>query len=275
MADSKLADLTADASPTSDDLIYTVNSPGGTPADRKVTLANLASALAGMAGMTGAFVAQSTYDANTILKADVDNTPEALTVAEDRIVGRVTGGEITALTAAQVGSLFSGTAFPGSPSDRQTFYRTDRDIQYFYDLANTRWLSVQEQTVSFPAETAAVDSSLGISAAANAGRLPVPYRGTYSILITRFQVRTLVPTTNDGTKYWTIKLNRADSADSDVQIGTTMDTSADTASTNHDHFISPNVVCDSTARQLKLRVDKVSTPGNLNVQGLLSYRLVG
>ena len=41
-ADTKLTDLTADASPTGDDLIYTVNDPGGTPASRKATITNLA-----------------------------------------------------------------------------------------------------------------------------------------------------------------------------------------------------------------------------------------
>jgi hypothetical protein len=33
--------LTADASPTGDDLVYTVNDPGGTPAQRKATISNL------------------------------------------------------------------------------------------------------------------------------------------------------------------------------------------------------------------------------------------
>lgn len=33
--------LTVDTAPTSDDLIFTVNDPGGTPANRKVTIANL------------------------------------------------------------------------------------------------------------------------------------------------------------------------------------------------------------------------------------------
>ena len=41
MADQKLTELTADTSPTSDDLIYTVTDPAGTPASRKVTIANL------------------------------------------------------------------------------------------------------------------------------------------------------------------------------------------------------------------------------------------
>ena len=47
-------------------------------------------------------VLDSVYDANTILKADSDNTPEALTVAEQRIVGRKTSGNIAALEAADV-----------------------------------------------------------------------------------------------------------------------------------------------------------------------------
>ncbi len=41
MADAKISALSADTSPTSDDLIVTVNDPGGTPANKKVTLANL------------------------------------------------------------------------------------------------------------------------------------------------------------------------------------------------------------------------------------------
>jgi len=45
------------------------------------------------------------FDANTILKADTDDTPAALTVAEQRLVGRITAGNITALTAAEVKTL--------------------------------------------------------------------------------------------------------------------------------------------------------------------------
>jgi hypothetical protein len=40
MADTKLTALTADTSPTSDDLTYVVNDPAGTPGSKKVTLAN-------------------------------------------------------------------------------------------------------------------------------------------------------------------------------------------------------------------------------------------
>ena len=41
MADSKITGLTADTSPTSDDLVTTVTDPAGTPANRKVTATNL------------------------------------------------------------------------------------------------------------------------------------------------------------------------------------------------------------------------------------------
>jgi hypothetical protein len=50
------------------------------------------------------------FDANTILKADSDNTPEALTIAVQRIIGRITAGEIDALTGAQVLSILTGQA---------------------------------------------------------------------------------------------------------------------------------------------------------------------
>jgi len=40
-ADSKLTDLSEDASPTADDLLYTVDDPGGTPVSKKATISNV------------------------------------------------------------------------------------------------------------------------------------------------------------------------------------------------------------------------------------------
>jgi hypothetical protein len=50
------------------------------------------------------------YDANTILAADTDNTPAAVTVEEDRIVGRIAGGNITALTLTQLLDMIGSCA---------------------------------------------------------------------------------------------------------------------------------------------------------------------
>ena len=51
------------------------------------------------------YVAETLFDANTILVADEDDTPLALTVAEQRILGRITGGAIAALTGTQVKTI--------------------------------------------------------------------------------------------------------------------------------------------------------------------------
>ena len=52
-------------------------------------------------------VLESLFDANTIIKADSDDTPAALTIAEQQLVGRITAGVITGLTATQVRTLLS------------------------------------------------------------------------------------------------------------------------------------------------------------------------
>jgi hypothetical protein len=53
----------------------------------------------------GAGILATLFNAHTILQATVDNTPAALTVGEQTIVGRVTGGNIVALTGTQVRSI--------------------------------------------------------------------------------------------------------------------------------------------------------------------------
>jgi len=55
-----------------------------------------------------AYVEKATFDAHTILYAVSDNTPAALAVGEQRIVGRKTGGNIAALTGAEVLSIVNG-----------------------------------------------------------------------------------------------------------------------------------------------------------------------
>ena len=55
-------------------------------------------------------VMETDYGPNSILFATVDDTPIILTVEEQRIVGRVTSGNITDLTAAEVLSILTGQA---------------------------------------------------------------------------------------------------------------------------------------------------------------------
>lgn len=71
------------------------------------------------------FVPESLYDANTILAANSDNTPAAVTVAEQRILGRKTGGNIAALTAAEVNAILGGAVLPWALVTDQKATTTD------------------------------------------------------------------------------------------------------------------------------------------------------
>jgi hypothetical protein len=67
-------------------------------------------------------VEKEDFDANTILKADTDNTPLALSVPENTILGRITGGSITALTSSQVNSLLGTSGGGGGGSSFERLY---------------------------------------------------------------------------------------------------------------------------------------------------------
>ena len=57
-------------------------------------------------------VMEADYGAQSILQATSDNTPEVLAVGEGTVVGRITGGNIVALTVAQLITLALSAALP-------------------------------------------------------------------------------------------------------------------------------------------------------------------
>jgi hypothetical protein len=65
------------------------------------------SALQALETSTEGKVDKALYDANTILKADSDDTPVALTVGASTIVGRAAAGSIAALSPAQVRTIIN------------------------------------------------------------------------------------------------------------------------------------------------------------------------
>jgi hypothetical protein len=86
------------------------------------TLNELAAALGDDANFAATMVAElalkvdkATFDANTILAANVDNTPVPVTVGEGTLLGRIVGGNIAAVTASQARALLAlvpGTDIP-------------------------------------------------------------------------------------------------------------------------------------------------------------------
>lgn len=77
------------------------------------------------------YVAKALFDANTILAANADNTPAALTVAVQTIVGRITAGNIDALTAAEAMGILWQTA-PATPTSTGTVDQIAYDDDYLY-----------------------------------------------------------------------------------------------------------------------------------------------
>ncbi len=57
-------------------------------------------------------IAASIFDANTMLAANADNTPLALTIAASRVVGRKASGNIAAMTGAETFAVIEGGMVP-------------------------------------------------------------------------------------------------------------------------------------------------------------------
>jgi hypothetical protein len=96
MADTKISALTADTSPTSDDLIPTVNDPAGTPANKKVTLGDAVTKAHGLSDTTvigvasGVLAAASTTGSGAVVRA----TSPALTTPTGIVKGDVGLGNV-------------------------------------------------------------------------------------------------------------------------------------------------------------------------------------
>lgn len=116
MADQKITQLSADATPTSDDLVVTVNDPGGTPVNRKVTLLDI---------LKGAALGVLTSDND--VPARISGALTRVPVAASRIVGRKASGDLTALTGAEAGDLI-GVYQAYTPTIAQNGTRTTSSI---------------------------------------------------------------------------------------------------------------------------------------------------
>lgn len=104
---------------------YLTNAEVSTLTDTEVVFASTNGLLVSDSGMTynsttntlsvdqvvaNNLISDTDFDANTILKADTDDNPVLLTVPEETLVGRLSGGVITALTAAQVNNFLGTTS---------------------------------------------------------------------------------------------------------------------------------------------------------------------
>lgn len=162
-----------------------------------------------------------------------------------------------------------GTSFPGSPSTDDRFYRTDRDLVYFYD--GTRWLTVAEYTMPLVVRTAIGSGISATSTLANA-----PTRMSAGDMWIE-DLRTVVfnSGTSDGSNYWTITLDKLTSANVATNVGT-VSTQNDTTSIWVEHVDAVDeVVAGSAHLAFRVVATKVASAGNLLCGIEITYRLVG
>jgi hypothetical protein len=107
--DSVLNGLSSSSTPSvsSDYVTFPGAISGGTISilvgdDLTTAMSGVVSSVATLETNITGYLLKSTYDANTVLKADTDNTPSALTVAASTVVGRKSSGSIAALTMAEL-----------------------------------------------------------------------------------------------------------------------------------------------------------------------------
>jgi hypothetical protein len=116
MADTKLSALTADASPTSDDLVYVVNDPGGTPASRKVTLANVKTLMSASPTLVTPTLGVASATSINKVALTAPATGSTLTIADGKTLTAsssttIAGTDGKTLTVSNSGTLAGGDAF--------------------------------------------------------------------------------------------------------------------------------------------------------------------
>ncbi len=158
----------------------------------------------------------------------------------------------------------SGASFPAHPSDGQLFYRTDRNIVYFWKNSASQWLSLtRHETLIAPL--------FNLTSTGGAGFFALDT----DIYLESFIVVGRVATTNDGSNFWTAKLY----GDTSVPVATAL-TSFSTAADTHDQHVLHNVaynavVSASTYVDLFLQPEKTGSPGSYAGGSKLVYRVVG
>ncbi len=91
----------------SDATVATIAAASSDAADAATDAAAAGVVATAAQGTANAAVPQALYDANTVLKADADNTPAALTMGPSTILARLASGGIVAATVAQIRTLLS------------------------------------------------------------------------------------------------------------------------------------------------------------------------
>lgn len=183
------------------------------------------------------------------------------------------GTETLVSGGAGSGGISSGTSFPGGAASNDLFYRTDRDLLYFYD--GTRWVTVSTYRAEL---SGAGDVAQGQTNTTACYARSSVHHTTYDLYLMSLYATTYVATTNNGTNYWTVSLGNPSAAQADfTNVLVTFNTSAHTANNWTTTETAINAAMGTSRKVLSLGTSsgKTGTPGGLYLTGFVEYRLIG
>lgn len=167
-----------------------------------------------------------------------------------------------------------GTSFPVSPSTNDKFYRTDRNMLYYYD--GTRWLTTQIYFIELKHEDSGFTWPLTASAVTT-HRGTLPFGDDYDVMLLEWHFLTSVTTTNNGTNFWTTTIKKFNSAGGgDTTIATySTGTAPDTANTFYNRKVAINALMGAY-EGFYVDATKTLSPGSFRLAaGHITCRLVG
>lgn len=201
----------------------------------------------------------------------------------DKIAARIFCDEATATLKAEATSITvrpsfisgnattgSGTSFPVSPSDGDKFYRTDRNIEYFYDLANTQWLSTQ----LFERHFSMQDAVNPYTGATSVLRGVNPWQGRYALWVETFDFTSLATSTTASNYYTGQLIYTPDGTASNITVGGTASSQGNTQNTFTSNRVDVNAEIPATASAIQARFTETGSATEY-LGASMTYRLVG
>lgn len=158
-----------------------------------------------------------------------------------------------------------GTSFPSAPGTNDRFYRTDRNVEYYYD--GTRWLSTHLFTLIF-----ANQESLNPVSATGSLRAANPHSGDYSVYVEKFKVA-MYNTTTIASNYFTVQLKSTDAGVA-TNLGSAIVGNTGTINQWESYSSTVNAAIASTVDALTADFTETGT-AVVYMTAAMTYRLVG
>lgn len=200
-----------------------------------------------------------------------NDTAAILTVGTNGKVLSADSGQTTGLNWVSPSGMASGSAFPGSPSSGDLFYRTDLHLECFYD--GTRWLTLSQ----YDTNMSRIGDASEPQSATKVNQYTMALGQTLYIeeLYIGFYVNG--GTALSGSHKWVVTLRELTSAGTDGTASTIATINIDSGTSSIFRQASAtgiNTATLATDSVLNINVTKTGTPGTLYLKPLLRYRRI-